>query len=408
MALIGKLGLCTSWQDDLSAGIPDMYNCSHCHVSAHREFRRGASVAAVPRNPKPIGRGAGINPPNRFEQVRTEDDWEHLQGADLPGDEEFSARRVPTLFMPDRSQSLITQNNSPDVPFRYSLNPYRGCEHGCAYCYARPGHEYLGMNAGLDFETRILVKHDAPALLRAELAHPRWTGESITMSGVTDCYQPAERRFRLTRGCLEVMLEARQAVGIITKNALVARDLDLLAPLAEQRLVHVYVSITSLDDTLARKLEPRTATPQARLRTVRALSEAGVPVGVMTAPIIPGLNDQEVPAILQAAKAAGAQSAGYVLLRLPLAVRPIFEQWITETYPEKAERVLGHIRSTRDGQLSNSQFGTRMRGSGPYAEQIQQAFKVFRRMHGLEGPLAPLDCNRFVPPRPASGQMRLF
>jgi DNA repair photolyase len=228
------------------------------------------------------------------------------------------------------------------------------------------------------------------------------------MSGVTDCYQPAERKFRLTRGCLQVMLEARQAVGIITKNALVVRDLDLLAPLAAQQLVHVYISITSLDDALARRLEPRTATPQARLRTVKTLSEAGVPVGVMTAPILPGLNDQEVPAILQAAKEAGAQSAGYVLLRLPLAVRPIFEQWITETYPQKAERVLGHIRSTREGNLNNSQFGTRMRGTGPYAEQIQQAFQVFRKKFGLEGPLPQLDCSRFVPPRAAGGQMQLF
>lgn len=402
------MGPCFQAADDLFAHNRGVYNCSHRQGRAHRELA-GCAVTANPQKSKPVGRGAGISPPNRFEPVRTEDDWEHLDSAEADSKGHGStAPRVPTLFMPDRSQSLITQNNSPDVPFRYSLNPYRGCEHGCAYCYARPGHEYLGMNAGLDFETRILVKHDAPALLRAELAQPHWTGESITMSGVTDCYQPAERKFRLTRGCLEVMLEARQAVGIITKNALVARDLDLLAPLAAQRLVYVYISITSLDDSLARKLEPRTATPQARLRTVGALSEAGVPVGVMTAPIIPGLNDQEVPAILEAAKDAGAQSAGYVLLRLPLAVRPIFEHWITETYPDKAERVLGHIRSTREGQLNNSQFGTRMRGTGPYAEQIQQAFKVFRKKHGLEGPLPALDCSRFVPPSPVSGQLRLF
>lgn len=355
-------------------------------------------------HPKPIGRGAGVSPANRFESVRAEDDWEHLD----PADEPLVARRVPTLFVPDRSRSLITENNSPDVPFRYSLNPYRGCEHGCAYCYARPGHEYLGMNAGLDFETRILVKHEAPELLRAELAHPRWKGESITMSGVTDCYQPAERQFRLTRGCLQVMLEARQAVGIISKNALVQRDLDLLASLAAEQLVHVYISITTLDDALARKMEPRTATPQARLRTIRALADAGVPVGVMTAPIIPGLNDQEIPAILAAAVQAGARSAGYVLLRLPLAVLPIFENWVTEQLPDQAERVLGHIRSTRDGALSNSQFGTRMRGSGPYAEQIQQTFNVFRKRHGLGDPLPPLNCTKFVPPRPVSGQLRLF
>lgn len=338
-----------------------------------------------------------------------DDDWEHLADAKADPDAEGSSRRqVPTWFMPDRSRSLITENNSPDVPFRYSVNPYRGCEHGCAYCFARPGHEYLGMNAGLDFETRILVKHDAPALLRCELSHPRWTGESITLSGVTDCYQPAERRFQLTRGCLEVMRDARQAVAIVTKNALVARDLDLLAPLAAQRLVHVYISITSLDDTLARTMEPRTATPSARLRTVRTLAEAGVPVGVLMAPVIPGLNDQEMPAVLQAARAAGARTAGYVLLRLPLAVRPVFEQWISSAYPDRAERVLGHIRATRGGRMNTSRWGERLRGSGAYAEQIRQTFQVFRTKHGLDQPLPELDCSQFVRPGPEGGQLRLF
>lgn len=357
------------------------------------------------RNRTLIGRGAKINPPNRFEIIHTEADHEQIGN-----DDDFfdGLSRPKTIYLPDASQSLITSNNSPDVPFRFSINPYRGCEHGCAYCYARPGHEMLGMNAGLDFETRILVKYEAPALLRAELGRKGWQGEQITMSGVTDCYQPAERSLKLTRGCLEVMVEARQAVGIITKNALVTRDLDLLAQLARERLVHVYLSITTLDDTLARKLEPRTATPQARLRAVRALADAGVPVGVMTAPVIPGLNDEEVPVLLDAAREAGAMSAGYVLLRLPFAVRPIFENWVTEHYPDKAERILARIRATRDGRMNDSTWGQRMRGVGQYAEQIEQTFKVFRKKLGLEGPLPELDCGKFQPPQPTSGQLRLF
>lgn len=351
-----------------------------------------------------VGRAAGAAPPNRFERVHHEDDLEHLQACDdLP-----DVRRLPTVFMPDETRRLISTNDSPDVPFRYSINPYRGCEHGCAYCYARPGHEMLGMNAGLDFETRILVKHDAPELLRAELARDDWQAEMIAISGVTDCYQPAERKFRLTRGCLEVMLEARQPLGIVTKNALVLRDLDLLAPLAARNLAHVYISVTTLDDQLARAMEPRTATPQARLRAIRELAGAGVPVGAMVAPIIPGLNDREIPAILEAAREAGARTAGYLLLRLPLAVRPIFEEWLTRSYPDKAQRVLSLIRSTRDGRMNDANFGSRMRGQGPYAEQIAQTIKVFKRKLGLDGPLPPLDSTQFVPPQPTSGQLRLF
>ncbi len=353
----------------------------------------------------PKGRGAGVDPPNRFERVHTEADWEQL----TPDDELVAQRRaVPTVFLPNATGRLITQNDSPDVPFRWSINPYRGCEHGCAYCYARPGHETLGLNAGLDFETKILVKQDAPRLLREELGHPAWQGESITLSGVTDCYQPAEREYRLTRGCLEVMLEARQPCAIITKNALVLRDLDLLVPLAERQLVHVYLSVTTLDEALARTLEPRTATPTARLRAIGRLAEAGVPVGVMVAPIIPGLNDSELPAILGAAAEAGAQSAGYVLLRLPLAVRPIFVEWLERCAPLKAERVQALIRSTRDGQLYDAQFGPRMRGTGPYADGIRQTFAVFARKHGLDGKLPPQDSSQFCPPRGASGQLRLF
>jgi len=275
-----------------------------------------------------VGRAAQAAPPNRFVKIHVESDFEQLADDDELLAEE---RRVPTEFLVDQSQSLITSNDSPDVPFRYSANPYRGCEHGCAYCYARPGHEYLGFDAGLDFETRIMVKQRAPELLREELAKPAWRGEFIALSGVTDCYQPAERHFRLTRGLLEVMLEARQASGIITKNALVARDIDLLEQLSKLRLAEVNFSLTSLDAELQRTLEPRTSNPQAKLAAMKKLSAAGVPVRVMVAPVIPGLTDHEMPRILEAAAEAGATSAGYTLLRLPLAVRPIFLDWLGRT-----------------------------------------------------------------------------
>lgn len=354
---------------------------------------------------KAVGRGARSDPPNRFVSTRLEESFD-----DREYDEELLADRrvVPTEFLPDRSKTIIRENDSPDVGFRYSINAYRGCEHGCAYCYARPTHETLGLSAGLDFETKVLVKHDAAALLRQELARPGWRGETIMMSGVTDCYQPAERRFRLTRSLLEVLSEANQPVGIITKNALVLRDLDLLAPMAARRLVCVHLSITTLDADLARTLEPRTSTPAAKLAALRALSDAGVPVGVMTAPIIPGLNDHEMPAILAAAREAGARSAGYVLLRLPLNVEPIFREWLAANLPDKQARIESLIRSTRSGKLNESQFGRRMRGHGEYAAQIARNFEVFRRKHGLDQPLPELDSSQFRPPRQTSGQMTLF
>lgn len=354
--------------------------------------------------PPPVGRAAGASPGNRFERVHQVADFEQLDASEgLP-----IVARLPTEFMPDRSRTVISHNDSPDIGFRYSINPYRGCEHGCAYCYARPSHEYLGMNAGLDFESRILVKHDIAERLRAELAEPNWQGDLIVISGVTDCYQPAERTYKLTRACLEVMLEARQPLGIITKNALVTRDIDLLAQLASRNLVHVHVSLTTLDETLARTMEPRTATPTARLRAIRELSEAGVPTGVMTAPVIPGLNDQELPALLAAAKEAGAWRASFTLLRLPMAVRPIFEEWVTRNYPDKAERILGLVRETRGGKMNDARFGSRMRGQGNYAEGIARTFEVFRKKHGLDRPFAPLDHSQITPPRPTTGQMRLF
>ncbi len=352
----------------------------------------------------PTGRAAGVNPANRFEHVHLQEDFEQLD----PAEPLAESVRLPTQFLPDHSRTVISHNESPDVPFRYSINPYRGCEHGCAYCYARPGHEYLGMNAGLDFESRILVKHDIAERLRAELAEPDWQGELIAVSGVTDCYQPAERRFRLTRACLEIMLETRQPLGIVTKNALVTRDLDLLVPLAEKNLIHVYVSLTTLDAELARAMEPRTATPMARLRAIRELSAAGVPTGVMTSPVIPGLNDQELPALLAAAKQSGAQAASCILLRLPMAVRPVFEEWINRAYPDKASRVLALVRETRGGRMNDARFGSRMRGEGNYAQGIAETFQLFRKRHGLDRPLRPLDHSQFNPPQPTTGQLRLF
>ncbi len=346
-----------------------------------------------------------MNPANRFDAVHAERDLEQCEH-----DAELLAAldRPPTEYLVDQSQTIVSENDSPDISFRYSMNPYRGCAHGCPYCYARPSHEYLGLSAGLDFETKVFVKHDASDLLRAFLGRPSWQAETIVMSGVTDCYQPAERQFRITRGCLEVALEARQPIGIVTKNALIARDLDILAPMAEMRLVHVAVSLTTLDAELARVMEPRTSTPAARLRAIGELSAAGVPVRVMTAPIIPGLNDREIPALLAAAAKAGAQSAAYTLLRLPLSVKPVFMDWLERTRPDSRGRIEHLIRSTRSGNLNDAQFGSRMRGGGQIAEQIRRVFKVFAAQHHLDGALPPYNRELFRAPQAKSGQMRLF
>jgi DNA repair photolyase len=302
----------------------------------------------------------------------------------------------------------VTENDSPDVPFRYSVNPYRGCEHGCSYCYARPSHEYLGLSAGLDFESKIFIKEQAPQLLRAWLARKNWQPEMICFSGITDCYQPAERSFKLTRGCLQVAAEARQPVGIITKNRLVTRDLDVLSPMAERSLVHVSISITTLDEQLARRMEPRTSRPAARLEAIRELVAAGVPTRVMIAPIIPGLNDSEIPQILKAAREAGAGSAGHVLLRLSGAVRPVFLEWLSRSEPTHAARVEAAIRQTRAGKLNDTQFGRRMRGTGTRAEQIEQTFRTFAKRYELDRSLSPFDFSHFQPPTLPGGQLRLF
>ena len=346
----------------------------------------------------PLGRGAAHNPPNRFERS-----W-HEVDPDEAEPDEVSA--PATQFLRDSSRTIIATNNSPDIPFDASINPYRGCEHGCIYCYARPTHEYLGFSAGLDFETKILVKEDAPELLRKELSSPRWQPKLISMSGVTDPYQPAERRLRLTRGCLEVLAEFRNPVGIVTKNRLVTRDLDLLAQLARYRAALVFLSITTLDQSLVRRLEPRTSSPAARLAAIEALSAAGVPTGVLVAPVIPGLNDQEIPAILAAAAKAGAKFAGYVPLRLPLSVGPLFEKWLETHYPGKRDRILHRVRELRAGKLNDPRFGHRMQGDGVFASMISQLFAAGVRKAGLssEGPKLSTDSFR----RAGARQLTLF
>jgi DNA repair photolyase len=357
------------------------------------------------KRPQARGRGSQIDPPNRFggpvhvlDLAEVEHDREYLNS--------LSNRR--TEYLPDRSRSIVTENQSPDVPFRYSINPYRGCSHGCSYCYARPTHEFLGLNAGLDFETKIFVKEDAPAQFREFLSRKGWRCEAIAIAGNTDCYQPAERTYRLTCGCLEVAASSRQPVGLITKNALILRDLDILRGMAEQSLVHVNVSLTTLDADLVRSMEPRTSTPAARLRAIEALRGAGVPVRVLLAPIIPGLNDSEIPAILEAARDAGAQHAAFMMLRLPLTVAPVFREWLGREQPGRVQKIESRIRAMRGGKLNDSKFGDRMRGSGAMAEQIAGLFRLVAGRLGLDQGLPPYDCTRFRRPGPETGQLWLF
>jgi DNA repair photolyase len=320
------------------------------------------------------GRGASWSPANRFEKFHVDVHDVDLVDVDL-ANEERPARK--TQFFRDATKTIIARNQSPDVGFETSINPYRGCEHGCIYCFARPTHEYLGFSAGLDFESRIVVKHDAPRLLEAELSSPKWKPQLLMMSGVTDCYQPIERKFRLTRQCLEVLAKFRNPVGILTKNRLVTRDIDILSELARHQCATVNISITSLDVDLQRILEPRTSPPEARLEAVAKLRAAKIPVGVMVAPVIPGINDHEIPKIVEACAKAGAQCAAHVLLRLPWAVAPLFERWLEEHFPDRKAKVLDRVRSTRGGdKLYDSRWRTRQTGEGTYATQIADMFEV--------------------------------
>jgi DNA repair photolyase len=322
------------------------------------------------------GRGASTNLANRFERLHYEPD------PDAPPEE----RPAPaTQFYRDTTRSVITVNDSPDVGFQASINPYRGCEHGCIYCYARPFHEYLGLSAGLDFETKIMVKEDAPVLLRKELSSPRWEPQVLGVSGVTDPYQPVERRLHLTRRCLEVLAQFRNPVCVITKNHLVTRDRDFLAELARHQAADVFVSITTLDASLARDMEPRASAPAGRLAAIRELTAAGVPVGVLVAPVIPGLTDHEIPAILAAARREGARFAGHVVLRLPHGVEALFQRWLQERFPEKKDKVLSRIRAVRGGRLNDARFIARMRGEGEIADAIHAMFDLASRKLGLDG-----------------------
>lgn len=344
------------------------------------------------------GRGAGENPPNRYERLHVVEDPAELEDEEL--------RQVPTEFFVDDSRSILSENDSPDVPFDYSINPYRGCEHGCIYCYSRPTHEYLGFSAGLDFESKILVKKDAPDLLRKEFETTSWVPQVVAVSGSTDAYQPAERELEITRGCLEVFLEARNPVSIITKNELVTRDADLLAELAEDDLVHVTLSITSLRDEVVGAMEPRTSRPERRLKAVEELAERGVPVGVNVAPVIPGLTDEEIPRILEAARERGARRAGWVMLRLPGPVEDLFVDWLEREFPERKEKVLNRLRSIREGKLSDSEFGRRMRGEGLFADTVSSLFELTCRRLGLNEEDRSLRTDLFR--RPSLGQQELF
>ena len=342
------------------------------------------------------GRGASSNPANRFESV------EYDRDIDWNPEEDAAPR---TQILRDSSQSIITYNDSPDVGFNAGINVYRGCEHGCAYCFARPTHEYLGFSAGLDFESKIMVKENAPELLRKEMMSSRWKPQVLGMSGVTDCYQPLDRKLQLTRRCLEVLAEFRNPVCIITKNFLVTRDVDYLAELARFDAVVVNISVTTLDSTLTPKLEPRASLPQARLAAIKTLSEAGVPVGVLAAPMIPGLNDHELPSIIAEAVSAGAKFAGYVPLRLPHGLAPMFERWLELHFPNRKDNVLNRIRAMRGGKLNDPNFGSRMRGEGIFADQISQMFHIACRRAGLKEDRAAISAAHFR--RPSGPQLEL-
>ncbi|MFI5304075.1 MAG: PA0069 family radical SAM protein [Nitrospiria bacterium] len=345
------------------------------------------------------GRGISTNPPNRFEKVSRE----KFVDSEREEDEESPSR---TQFLPDSSRSIISFNSSPDIPFEASINCYRGCEHGCSYCYARPTHEYLGFSSGLDFETKIMVKEKAPELLRAALSKKGWRPTILAMSGVTDPYQPIEKRVELTRRCLEILLEFKNPVSIITKNSRVVRDRDILTQMAREKLVVVYISITTLDRNLCSILEPRTSRPEKRLEAISLLNKAGIPVGVMVAPVIPGLNDFEIPRIIQESKRAGARFAGKVLLRLPQSVAPLFEEWLKVHFFDRSEKILNRLRALRGGNLNDPNFGSRMKGQGVFADQIDGLFESACKKAGMNLEDIPITLENFQ--RPSHGQLSLF
>lgn len=349
------------------------------------------------------GRGAVSNRSGRFEATTREPDFDGWT------DElEVLPDRTSTILGIDTARTVISRNDSPDIPFNQSINPYKGCEHGCIYCFARPTHAYLGLSPGLDFETRIFRKPDAAALLRRELSRPGYRPQTIAMGTNTDPYQPIEKSERIMRSILEVLHECHHPLSIVTKNALILRDIDLLEDMAKHALVGVSISITTLDHRLANRMEPRASTPTKRLAAIRTLADAGVPVSVLTAPMIPGLNDQEMEAIMEAARDAGATGAGYIALRLPLEIKDLFIEWLHENYPDRAEKVLTLIRDMRGGKLYDSAFGTRMRGTGVYADMLSRRFKLAVKRLGLDAPRTKRDFSHFRKPEADPRQMRLF
>ena len=347
------------------------------------------------------GRGSLSNPAGRFDRTGIEavdDGWER----------EETPESVATSVQADRAKGVISTNDSPDIGFEQSINPYRGCEHGCIYCYARPSHSYMGLSPGLDFETKLFYKHDAAKVLEQELANPRYVCKNIMLGSNTDPYQPIERRMQVTRSILSVLAKCRHPVSIVTKGVLVARDIDLLAEMASQNLASVVVSLTTLDAEVKRTLEPRAASPQARLRVIRQLVAAGVPTGVLVAPVVPAITDHEMERILEAARDAGASGAGYVLLRLPYEVKDLFREWLAEHYPQRASHVMSLVRDARGGRDNDPNFGTRMRGTGAYAELLRTRFKVATRRLGLDSPRnVALDRTLFRRPGPAGAQLQL-
>ena len=349
------------------------------------------------------GRGALSTPAGRFEStqsVAADDGWGCLDKP-LPA--------LETVVLPEPARSVISRNDSPDIPFDQSINPYRGCEHGCVYCFARPAHAFVNLSPGLDFETRLFFKQDAAARLREELSKPRYRCSPIALGTNTDPYQPIERQYGVTRSILELMLECSHPVSVVTKSTLVLRDLDLLAELARRNLTRVYLSITTLDDDLKRRMEPRAASPRARLAAVRALKAAGIPAGVMYAPVIPAINDHELERIVEASAEAGADSVAYLLLRLPREVRDLFYEWLDLHFPERAAKVRARIRELRGGADNDPRFGSRMRGQGPWAELLNSRFAAARRRFGIDSSdSGPLETGDFRPPVPACGQLSLL
>ncbi|KAB7766658.1 PA0069 family radical SAM protein [Xanthomonas maliensis] len=350
------------------------------------------------------GRGTASYVPGRFAvttSIEIDDGW------DASDPDEAPVVRPKTVVAEEVARSIISRNQSPDIGFSQSINPYRGCEHGCVYCFARPSHAYLDLSPGLDFETRIFAKPNAAALLRAELARPSYTCSPIALGINTDAYQPAERRLGISRACLEVLAEAGHPVSFVTKAALIERDIDVLADMAQRNLVSVYFSVTTLDNRLAAKMEPRAAAPHARLRAMRSLHEAGIPVGVLVAPVIPMINDRELEHILEAAREHGARSAGYVLLRLPHELSQLWREWLQMHFPERAKHVMSLIQQMRGGKDYDSRFGQRMVGEGPFAQLISQRFSKAYRHLGF-GRMPRLDSSQFRPPRPDTPQLALF